>query len=173
ANNVVHFQLSRFPHEVVNAAVEYAYGGIENISPEVALRLYLLGHNLRNKALVDGCTNFLCARIEETNVSEIWSAANTTKNEVLIGACAPLVAMNWEMFRTSRLFHVTTEVKGMMVLLECPRMSQKSAKSKVKALLDWRNASRDDEVQTARTTAFRDMVSLLGIQDTPDLINDL
>ncbi|VUZ38838.1 unnamed protein product, partial [Hymenolepis diminuta] len=103
ANNVVHFQLSRFPHEVVNAAVEYAYGGIENISPEVALRLYLLGHNLRNKALVDGCTNFLCARIEETNVSEIWSAANTTKNEVLIGACAPLVAMNWEMFRTSRL----------------------------------------------------------------------
>ncbi|VUZ38834.1 unnamed protein product, partial [Hymenolepis diminuta] len=77
------------------------------------------------------------------------------------------------MFRTSRLFHVITEVKGMMILFECPRMSQKSAKSKVKALLDWRNASRDDEVQTARTIAFRDIVSLLRIQDAPDLISDL
>ncbi|VUZ38574.1 unnamed protein product [Hymenolepis diminuta] len=61
-NDVVHVRLSRFPHQVVNAAVEYAYGGIENISPEVALRLYLLAHDLQNKALVDGCTKFLCAR---------------------------------------------------------------------------------------------------------------
>ncbi|VUZ56210.1 unnamed protein product, partial [Hymenolepis diminuta] len=108
-NDVVHVQLSRFPHEVVNAAVEYAYGGIENMSPEVALRLYLLAHNLQNKALVDGCTKFLCARIEETNVSEVWSVANATENEVLIGVCAPLVAMNWNMFRTSRHFHMNTE----------------------------------------------------------------
>ncbi|VUZ48080.1 unnamed protein product [Hymenolepis diminuta] len=172
-NDVVHVQLSRFPHEVVNATVEYAYGGIENISPEVALRLYLLTHSPQNKALVDGCTKFLCVRIEETNVSEVWSAANATKNEDLIGVCAPLVAMNWEMFRISRLFHATTEIKGIMFLLGCPRMSQKSAKLIVKALIEWRNASRDDEVRTARTTAFRDMVSLLGIQDTPDLINDL
>ncbi|VUZ56648.1 unnamed protein product, partial [Hymenolepis diminuta] len=93
-NDIVHVQLSRFPTEVVNAAVEYAYGGIENISPEVALRLYLLAHNLQNKALVDACTQFLCARIEETNMSEVWSTANATKNEVLIGVCAPLVAMN-------------------------------------------------------------------------------
>ncbi|VUZ44103.1 unnamed protein product, partial [Hymenolepis diminuta] len=54
-NDAVHVQLSRFPNEVVNAAVEYAYGGIENISPEVALRLYLLAHNLQNKALVYEC----------------------------------------------------------------------------------------------------------------------
>ncbi|VUZ38826.1 unnamed protein product, partial [Hymenolepis diminuta] len=172
-NDVVHVQLSRFPHEVVNAAVEYAYGGIENISPQAALRLYLLAHNFRSKALVDGCAKFLCARIAETNVSEVWSAANATKNEVLIGVCAPLVAMNWEMSRTSRLFYVTTEVKGMMNLLGCPRMSQKSAAWKVKSLLEWRNASRDDEVRTARTTAFRDMVSLLGIQNPSDLITDL
>ncbi|VDL64355.1 unnamed protein product [Hymenolepis diminuta] len=45
----------------VNAAVQYAYGGIENISPEVALRLYLLAHNLQNKALVDERTKFLRA----------------------------------------------------------------------------------------------------------------
>ncbi|VUZ48082.1 unnamed protein product, partial [Hymenolepis diminuta] len=100
-NDVVHVQLSRFPHEVVNAAVEYAYGGIKNISPEIALRLYLLAHNLQNEALVDGCKRFLCARIEETEASEVWSAANATKNKVLIGVCAPLVEMNWEMFETS------------------------------------------------------------------------
>ncbi|VUZ44876.1 unnamed protein product, partial [Hymenolepis diminuta] len=81
--------------------------------------------------------------------------------------------MNWEIFRTSQLFYVTTVVKGMMSLLRCPRMAQESATWKVKALLEWRNASRDDEVRTARTTAFRDMISLLGIQDTPDLISDL
>ncbi|VUZ44099.1 unnamed protein product, partial [Hymenolepis diminuta] len=172
-NDVVHVQLSRFPHEVVNAAVEYAYGGIENISPDAALRLYLLADNLQNKALVDGCTKFLCAKIEETNVSEVWSAANATNNEVLIGACAPLVTMNWEIFRASRFFHVTTEIKGMMSLLDCPRMAQESVTSKVKALLEWRNASRDDEVRTARTTAFKDMVSLLGIQNPSDLITDL
>ncbi|VUZ44088.1 unnamed protein product, partial [Hymenolepis diminuta] len=79
-------------HRVANVAGEYAYGSIENISPEVALRLHLLTHNLHNKALVDGCTRFLFAMIEETNVSEVWSAANSTKNEVLIGVCAPLVA---------------------------------------------------------------------------------
>ncbi|VUZ56645.1 unnamed protein product, partial [Hymenolepis diminuta] len=107
-NDVVHVRLSKFPTEVVDAAVEYAYGGIENISPEIALRLYLLAHNLKNKALVDGCTKLLCARIEETNVSEVWLAANATKNEVLIGVYAPLVTMNWEMFATSRLFHVNT-----------------------------------------------------------------
>ncbi|VUZ44105.1 unnamed protein product, partial [Hymenolepis diminuta] len=172
-NDVVHVQLSRFPHEAVNAAVEYAYGGIKNISPDVVLKLYLLAHNLQNKSLVDECTSILCARIEETNVIEIWSAANATKNEVLIGVCAPLVAMNWEIFRISRLFHVTTEIKGMMSLLGCPRMAQESATSKLEALLTWRKASRDDEEYTARTTAFRDMVSLPGIQDTPDLINDL
>ncbi|VUZ48107.1 unnamed protein product, partial [Hymenolepis diminuta] len=110
-NDIVHVQLPRFPHKVVSAAVEYAYGGIENISAEVALRLYLLAHNLQNKALVDKCTEFLCARIEETNVSEVWSAAKATKNEVLIGVCAPLVAMNWEMFRTPRPFYVTTDTK--------------------------------------------------------------
>ncbi|VUZ40682.1 unnamed protein product, partial [Hymenolepis diminuta] len=167
-NDIVHVQLPRFPHEVVNAAVEYAYGGIENISPDAALRLYLLAHILQNEVLVDGCTMFLCARIEETNMSEVWSAANATKNEVLIGVCAPLVAMNWEMFRTSRLFHMNTEIKGMMSLLGCLRMAQESVTSNVKALLEWRNASRDDKVRSARTTAFRDMVSLLGIQDTPD-----
>ncbi|VUZ56224.1 unnamed protein product, partial [Hymenolepis diminuta] len=171
-NDVVHVQLSRFPHQVVNSAVEYAYGGIENISPEVALRLYLLAHILLNEALVDGCTKFLCARIEETNVTELWSAANVTKNEVLIGVCVPLVAMNWEMFRTSRLFHVITEIKGMLSLLGCPRMAQESATSILKALIEWRNTSRDDEVRTARTTAFRDMVLLLRIEDTPDLITD-
>ncbi|VUZ38569.1 unnamed protein product, partial [Hymenolepis diminuta] len=47
------------------AAAEYAYGGIENISPQAVLRLYLLAHDLQNKALVDGCTRFLCTRIME------------------------------------------------------------------------------------------------------------
>ncbi|VUZ38651.1 unnamed protein product, partial [Hymenolepis diminuta] len=155
-NDVVHVQLSRYPHEVVNAAVEYAYGGIENISPQAALGLYLLAHDLQNKALVDGSTQFLCARIEETNVSEVWSAANTTANEVLIGVCAPLVAVNWKMFRTSKIFYVTTGIKGMMSLLGCLRMANVSVTSKVKALLEWRNASRDNLTRTARTTAFRD-----------------
>ncbi|VUZ38806.1 unnamed protein product [Hymenolepis diminuta] len=48
-----------------------------------------------------------------------------------------------------------------------------TAKSKVEALIGWINASRDDEERTTRTTAFGDMVSLLRIQDTPELINDL
>ncbi|VUZ56188.1 unnamed protein product, partial [Hymenolepis diminuta] len=160
-------------HSVVNAAGEYPYGGIENISPDVTLRLHLLAHNQQNKVLVDECARFLCATIEETNVSEVWSAANATKNDVLIGVCAHLVSMNWEMFRTSRLFHVTTEIKDMMSLLGCPRMAWESSKSKVNALIEWRNASSVDEVRTAHTTAFRDMVPLSGIQDTPDLTNNL
>ncbi|VUZ44107.1 unnamed protein product, partial [Hymenolepis diminuta] len=41
-NAVVHVQLLRFSHEEVNAAVEYAHGGIENISPEVTLRLFII-----------------------------------------------------------------------------------------------------------------------------------
>ncbi|VUZ51948.1 unnamed protein product [Hymenolepis diminuta] len=61
----------------------------------------------------------------------------------------------------------------MMNLLGCPQMARESAKSKVEALIRWRNASRDDEERTARTNAFRDMVSLLRIQDTPELITDL
>ncbi|VUZ48093.1 unnamed protein product [Hymenolepis diminuta] len=96
-NDIVQIRLSRFPHEVVNAAMEYAYEGIKYISPEVALRLYLLAHDLKNKVFIDGGgAKFLCARIEETNVSEVWSAANATKNEFLVEVCAPLVAVNWE-----------------------------------------------------------------------------
>ncbi|VUZ52652.1 unnamed protein product [Hymenolepis diminuta] len=70
------------------------------------------------------------------------------------------------MFRRSRLFHVTTEIKGMISFLRCPRM----ATSKAEALLEWRNASRDEEVRATRTTAFRNMVSLLGILVTPVFI---
>ncbi|VUZ38776.1 unnamed protein product, partial [Hymenolepis diminuta] len=158
---------------VVNAAVEYAYGGIDNISLETAVRLYLLAHNLENKGLVDACTKFLCERIEETNVSEVWSAANATKNEVLIAMCAPLVAMNWEMFATSRLFHVNTEIEGMMSLLRCPEMTKQSDVSTVVALLNWRNASSDGTTHTDRTNAFTYMLPLLGIHDTPKLITDL
>ncbi|VUZ40643.1 unnamed protein product, partial [Hymenolepis diminuta] len=172
-NDIVHVRLPRFPLDVVTAAVEYAYGGIDNISLETAVRLYLLAHNLKNKGLVDMCTKFLCDRIEKINVGEVWSAANATKNEVLIGVCAPLVAMKWEMFATSRLFHENTEIEGMMSLLCCPEMAQESDVSRVMALLEWRDASRDEKTHTARTNAFTDMVPLLGIQDTPKLITDL
>ncbi|VUZ56230.1 unnamed protein product, partial [Hymenolepis diminuta] len=74
------------------------------------------------------------------------------------------------MFRTSRLFHVTTEIKGMMSLLGCPRMAQAPATSKLETPIELRNALRDDEVRATRTTAFGDMVSLLGIQATPAFI---
>uniref|UniRef100_A0A158QGD7 Protein kinase domain-containing protein n=1 Tax=Hymenolepis diminuta TaxID=6216 RepID=A0A158QGD7_HYMDI len=80
---------------------------------------------------------------DETNVSEVWSAAIATLYEVLIGMCASLVAMNWEKFRTSRLFHVIAEIEGMMSLTGCPRMAEV------------------------------DMVSLPEIQDAPDIITDL
>ncbi|VUZ56197.1 unnamed protein product [Hymenolepis diminuta] len=60
-----------------------------------------------------------------------------------------------------------------MSLLGCPRIAQVSATSKVKALLVWRNVSRDDLARTARTTASGDMVSLSGIQDTSNLFSDL
>ncbi|VUZ57033.1 unnamed protein product [Hymenolepis diminuta] len=124
------------------------------------------------------------------------------------------------MFGTSQMFDVNAEIKGVMLLLSCPRMAQKSGTSKVEALLEpwtylknrlqfhsdcveivkdiilicmmslhcfprtgqesetsklealltWRQASRDDEAHTARTTAFRDVVSQSEIQDTPVLI---
>uniref|UniRef100_A0A0R3SXH8 RVP_2 domain-containing protein n=1 Tax=Hymenolepis diminuta TaxID=6216 RepID=A0A0R3SXH8_HYMDI len=53
------------------------------------------------------------------------------------------MAMNWEKFRTSRLFHVIAEIEGMMSPIGCPRMA---------------------EVE---------MVSLPEIQDAPDIITDL
>ncbi|VUZ42152.1 unnamed protein product, partial [Hymenolepis diminuta] len=88
---------------VVNAAVEYAYGGIENISPKVALRLYHLAHYLQNETLEAGCIMLSCAMIEETNVSEVWSSANATKNEFLFGVYVHLVALNWDyIFLTNR-----------------------------------------------------------------------
>ncbi|KAM3180063.1 hypothetical protein ACTXT7_017038 [Hymenolepis weldensis] len=52
-------------------------------------------------------------------------------------------------------------------------MAQESGTSKVEVLLEWRNASSDDEAQTAHITVFRDMVPLPEIQDIPDLITDL
>ncbi|VUZ40724.1 unnamed protein product [Hymenolepis diminuta] len=61
----------------------------------------------------------------------------------------------------------------MMSLLGCTRMAEESGVWIVKALLEWRNASRDDKTRTARTTAFRDMVPLLEIRDTPDLMKYL
>ncbi|VUZ40718.1 unnamed protein product, partial [Hymenolepis diminuta] len=172
-NDIVRVRLPRFSLDVVSAAVEYAYGGIDDISLETAVRLYLLAHNLKNKCLVDVCTKFLCNRIEETNLNEVWFAANATKNEVLIGKCAHLVAIKWEMFATSRLFHENTEIEGMMSLFGCPEMAKESGVSTVMALLDWRDASRDGTTHTARTNAFTDIFPLLRIQDAPKLITDL
>uniref|UniRef100_A0A0R3SJC5 F-box/kelch-repeat protein n=1 Tax=Hymenolepis diminuta TaxID=6216 RepID=A0A0R3SJC5_HYMDI len=73
---------------------------------------------------------------EETEVSEFWSAASATKNEDLIIVCSILVTMKWEMLKTSGVFHVNAEIKGMMSLLGCPRMTQKSETPKVEALFE-------------------------------------
>ncbi|VUZ48108.1 unnamed protein product, partial [Hymenolepis diminuta] len=74
--------------------------------------------------------------------------------------------MNWEMFRTPRPFYVTTDTKG------CPGLAWESAKSEMEAPSEWRNASIDDEIRTAHPSAFRDMVSLSGIQDTHGVITE-
>ncbi|VDL52293.1 unnamed protein product [Hymenolepis diminuta] len=71
----------------------------------------------------------------ETEVSEDWSAANPTKNEDLIGVYSILVTMKWEMLKTSRIFHVNAEIKDVMSLLDCPRMTQKSPTPKVECYL--------------------------------------
>ncbi|VUZ41086.1 unnamed protein product, partial [Hymenolepis diminuta] len=48
--------------------------------------------------------------------------------------------------------------------------ARRTSTSSVKALLEWRNASRDDETRTAGNISFWDMVSLTEFQATPDFI---
>ncbi|VUZ38808.1 unnamed protein product [Hymenolepis diminuta] len=48
--------------------------------------------------------------------------------------------------------------------------ARRTSTSNVEALLEWRNASRDDETRTARNSSFWDMVSLTEFQATPDFI---
>ncbi|VUZ51982.1 unnamed protein product [Hymenolepis diminuta] len=84
--------------------------------------------------------------------------------------CSYPVVMNWRMFRTSRMFHMNVEAKGIMSLLGCSRMAQDSRISKGEALLSFRKAPRDDEAHTYCTTAFRVVISQPVIQDTPTLI---
>ncbi|VDL58156.1 unnamed protein product [Hymenolepis diminuta] len=48
--------------------------------------------------------------------------------------------------------------------------ARRTSTSNVEAILEWRNASRDDGEGTARTTSFWDMFSLPELQATLDFI---
>ncbi|VUZ51983.1 unnamed protein product [Hymenolepis diminuta] len=49
--------------------------------------------------------------------------------------CSYPVVMNWRMFRTSRMFHMNVEAKGIMSLLGCSRMAQDSRTKTCQACL--------------------------------------
>ncbi|VUZ42427.1 unnamed protein product, partial [Hymenolepis diminuta] len=55
---------SRFPHEIVEAVLSFAYTGSITINSENVLQLLLFAYNLRSGQLIEWCNDFLASREE-------------------------------------------------------------------------------------------------------------
>lgn len=112
-------------------------------------------------------------RVNNDNATEVWLAANATKNEILIGACAHLVVLNWAIFSRNNLIGVNTEVIGIKEIVKCTQTSGITLKAKLNLISAWISSARDAEERDTRIEAFHNLIQLLQIQQTPDIFVDL
>ncbi|VDL64775.1 unnamed protein product [Hymenolepis diminuta] len=108
---------SRFPHEIVEAVLSFAYTGSITINSENVLQLLLFAYNLRSGQLIEWCNDFLASRINVDNVVDIWVVANVTVNEDLISSCLTAIRGHIDDLMDDSRFFTYTEPKGMAMMI--------------------------------------------------------
>uniref|UniRef100_A0A0R3SYV2 BTB domain-containing protein n=1 Tax=Hymenolepis diminuta TaxID=6216 RepID=A0A0R3SYV2_HYMDI len=170
---------SRFPHEIVEAVLSFAYTGSITINSENVLQLLLFAYNLRSGQLIEWCNDFLASRINVDNVVDIWVVANVTVNEDLISSCLTTIRDHIDDLIDDSRFVAYTEPKGMAMMIcdesilsEVGSSSEnhESTSSPTDQLLTkWLSNSESNTLGTSVDvlTRFEDLISSLNLQSIP------
>ncbi|KAH9279707.1 Kelch-like protein 18 [Echinococcus granulosus] len=160
-------QWRRFPKDIVEAAINYAYTGSIAISAANVARVYLLAHNLHSATIVEWCVDFLRTRTSLDNVAEVWSVANATVNRELVDVCLPLITRHFEnlCLRGEMLMQTTAEY--FEVLLDRQRQGGMSEETRLKAISKWLYAGRKGCDVEERAKAFGKLISKIDLSKLP------
>uniref|UniRef100_A0A0R3SZ81 BTB domain-containing protein n=1 Tax=Hymenolepis diminuta TaxID=6216 RepID=A0A0R3SZ81_HYMDI len=170
---------SRFPHEIVEAVLSFAYTGSITINSENVLQLLLFAYNLRSSQLIEWCNDFLASRINVDNVVDIWVVANVTVNEDLISSCLATIRDHIDDLINDSRFFTYTEPKGMAMMIcdesilskvESSPQNHESASSPTDQLLTkWLSNSESNTLGTSVDVVarFEDLISSLNLQSIP------
>ncbi|VDL64391.1 unnamed protein product [Hymenolepis diminuta] len=182
---------SRFPHEIVEAVLSFAYTGSITINSENVLQLLLFANNLRSGQLIEWCNDFLASR-EHIKIKlfyheeqylrlsiDIWVVANVTVNEDLISSCLATIRDHIDDLIDDSRFFTYTEPKGMAMMIcdesilsEVGSSSEnhESTSSPTDQLLTkWLSNSESNTLGTAVDVVarFEDLISSLNLQSIP------
>ncbi|VDO14031.1 unnamed protein product [Rodentolepis nana] len=158
---------SRFPYDIVMAAVDFAYTGEIIINVENVLGIYLMAHNLGCRQLIDWTTEFIKTRLDRLDLMKVWSAANVTSNNDLIGVCIPRVACDFERLASSQPFLQHVGVDQLQTLLQSPWICDGIETLKFKTICTWLHASYLNDEHVKIEKHFRPLLKLIDMKKLP------
>ncbi|VDO00462.1 unnamed protein product [Rodentolepis nana] len=158
---------SRFPYDIVMAAVDFAYTGEIIINVENVLGIYLMAHNLGCKQLIDWTTEFIKTRLDRLNLMDVWSAANVTSNTDLIAACTPRVACDFERLASNQPFLQHVGVDQLQTLLQSSWICDGKEILKFKAICTWLHACSLNDEHVKMEKHFRSLLKLIDMKKLP------
>ncbi|KAM3186975.1 hypothetical protein ACTXT7_003210 [Hymenolepis weldensis] len=177
---------SRFPHELVEAVVSFAYTGSITINLDSVLQLLLFAYNLRSGQLIEWCNDFLASRINIENVVDIWVVANVAANGDLISSCLPAIRSHIDDLIDNSRFFAYTEPKGMAEMIcedrilskfESSTENPESTSSPIDHLLTkWLSNSESNTSSISKdiVARFEDLISSLDLLSIPvELLGEL
>ncbi|VUZ39228.1 unnamed protein product, partial [Hymenolepis diminuta] len=153
-------ELKRFSRDIVEAIINYAYSGRLLITSENVLRLFLMGHNLGSQRIISWCIEYLKTRLSLDNILGVWSVANSTENEELIGLCLPTVTTNFTELYQRRDFLAKTTSGSLKLLLN--RILQ-TEDLKLQATSKWLNSGFQEGDLSDRVRDFKTVISSINL----------
>ncbi|VDL58132.1 unnamed protein product [Hymenolepis diminuta] len=161
-----HVYWTRFSREVVEAALSFAYTGSVEIDLDIAIRLFLFSYNIGCAEIRNWCVDFLSSRINQGNVSDIWSVANSTLNEQLMSVCLPTIQNYSEVLWKIDHFCSVTQPEGMSIVLNYPDKKDKSKEysPKAEAFCEWIDNQFSVSDFKQRAYRFRRLLDIIDIE---------
>ncbi|KAM3171565.1 hypothetical protein ACTXT7_016373 [Hymenolepis weldensis] len=161
-----HVYWTRFSKEVVEAALSFAYTGSVEINLDIAIRLFLFSYNIGCTETRDWCVDFLSSRINQDNIGNIWSIANSTLNEQLMNVCLPTIQKHSDVLWKNNHFCSVTLPEGMSIFLNYPDNEEKSKghSPKAEAFCDWIDNQFSVSNFKQRAYRFRRLLDIIDIE---------
>lgn len=90
--------------------------------------------------------------IDNVNIKEIWTIANTKANERLQEVCVPKIANAFDSLSVDQDILSHTTVSGLKLLLCSDQLRNVGIKSKLNAIATWIISAKSSEMKSIRET---------------------
>ncbi|KAM7538948.1 hypothetical protein Aperf_G00000050493 [Anoplocephala perfoliata] len=175
ANNIL--KLDRFPADIMEVALSYAYTGRVRIDLGNVVGIFLLALNLQCSFMEERCIDFLRTRISRRNINEIWEVANSTLHKNLISICMSFIRAQFEDLANTQQFCISMVPECMAIVLADPHIkkrnldeltdAEENERLKVRALSTWLDKQNPNESTEERAHRFESLLALLDLRAIP------